>query len=321
MPAATLQKVFKTLNDHTRLRLLALLEQEELAVQELTQVLDMAQSTVSRHLGILKEAGLLQDRRVGTYVYYRYVPSESGAWREAWDMVRRSLRQDSSLARDQAALSAVLLEREAGSRDWFDSVGPEWDAIRKVFRDDIHRARAITRLLPRGMRVADIGTGTGVLARELAAAGVDVIAVDNSPRMLESAKANMDANLPGKVELRLGEANRLPLEDQEVQVAMAHMVLHYLASPAATLQEMARVISVGGKVVVVDFVQHENDWMKKELGTLWQGFHLDDIRRWFTEAGLSEFYVEVDEAPGKEKNLPATFIASATKLPQGAGEV
>jgi len=303
----TLRQVFKTLADPTRMRLMALLEREELAVHELTEVLDMAQSTVSRHLGILREVGLLSDRREGTYVYYR-LKAADGAWRDVWEVTKRSLEGDSTRARDLAALEAIQDARALGTRAYFDSVGPEWDSLRKVFHDDVQRARAVNRLIPANLRVADIGTGTGVLARELAGLGVSVIAVDHSARMLEAARSNL-GGIEG-VELRRGEANALPMADAEVDAAFAHMVLHYLPSPADALTEMARIVRPGGAVVVVDFVQHDREWMKQKLGVLWRGFPLDTLNTWFTQAGLVDVELEVGKSPSKSNDLPATFIAT-----------
>ena len=149
MSNETLQKVFKTLADPTRVRILALLEREELAVQELMDVLAMTQSRVSRHLGILREAGLLRDRREGTFVHYRFVAPAEGPWRDTWNLTRRALADDPGTERDRAALSRVIAARADRSRSFFDSVGAEWDAVRKVFNDDVLRARALGHLVDR----------------------------------------------------------------------------------------------------------------------------------------------------------------------------
>ncbi len=166
-----LQRVFKTLSDPTRVRILRLLAAEELAVQELMEVLGMAQSRVSRHLAILREAGLLQDRRDGTYVFYRFSLPAEGAWREAWALVARNLHGDPAALRDTTALERVIASRRERSRSFFDAIGPEWDALRKVFNDDALRAQAIARLVDPDRSGADVGTGTGVLAIELARDG------------------------------------------------------------------------------------------------------------------------------------------------------
>jgi len=307
----TLQKVFKTLSDPTRLRILAVLEREELAVQELMDILGMAQSRVSRHLAILREAGLLRDRRDGTYVFYRFELGDEGPWRDAWELAKRSLRGDSTRARDEVALGRVMQARAGRARSFFDSVGPEWDAVRKVFNDDALRARAIARLVSPELTVADVGTGTGVLALELARLGLRVIAVDNSSRMLEAARSNVERENVSGVEFRSGDVSQLPLTDSEVDAALAHIVLHYLPSPAEAVREMARVVKPGGTVVVVDFVRHQHEWMRQELGVHWLGFDDDDVEGWFEAAHLEGFRRETHQGASAGRDLPATFIASA----------
>jgi len=316
MSTDTLQKIFKTLSDSTRVRILALLDREELAVQELMDVLGMAQSRVSRHLGILREAGLLRDRREGTYVFYRFAPPREGAWRDAWELARRELASDPIADRDAAALVRVVEARASRIRTFFDSVGPEWDALRGVFNDDALRARAIAHLAPAGLTVCDVGTGTGILAKELAQLGMRVIAVDHAPRRLEAARALLEkegfaVEKEGitTVELRGGEAQALPLADAEVDAAFAHMVLHYVPQPAEAIREMARVVRPGGRVVVVDFVQHEAEWMREELGVLWLGFPSEEVVRWLVDAGLRDVRIEHFASA----DLPATFVGSGCK--------
>jgi ubiquinone/menaquinone biosynthesis C-methylase UbiE/DNA-binding transcriptional ArsR family regulator len=313
MASEALQKVFKTFADPTRLRILFLLEREELAVQELMEVLGMAQSRVSRHLGILREAGLLQDRRDGTFVLYRFTVPQSGYWREAWQLVSRSLGEDATTSRDLAALNRVVEARASRSRSFFDSVGPEWDALRKVWSDDLLRARALACLIPPGLRVADIGTGTGVLALEMARAGLRVVAVDHSPRMLDAARAKLQRDPDLDVDLRLGDASSLPIADGEVDAAFAHMVLQYLASPAEALREMARVVAPGGSVIVIDFVRHDREWMRQELGVVRLGFTPAEIACGFAAVGLEETRIETQASASRTADLPETFIASARR--------
>jgi SAM-dependent methyltransferase len=313
MGAEALQKVFKTLADPTRVRILALLEREELAVQELMDVLGMAQSRVSRHLGILREAGVLRDRRDGTYVLYRLDLPASGPWRGGWELVRGALDQDPAAARDRAALARVLEDRAARSRSFFDAVGPEWDALRSVFHDDLLRARAVNLLVPDGLRVLDLGTGTGILALELARLGCRVVAVDRSKAMLEAARAKLAAEGVSGVDLREGDAAALPLPDGELDAAFAHMVLQYLPSPADALAEMARVVRPGGRVVVIDFVRHDREWMRQELGVAWLGLPPDDVCRWLEAAGLAGARAQVQPAPSRGADLPETFLARATR--------
>ncbi len=312
--AEELQRVFKIFSDPTRLRILGLLEREELVVQELMDVLGMAQSRVSRHLAILREAGLLADRRDGTYVSYRFNPPTEGAWRDTWNLVRRNLEHDPTAQRDRAALEQTLEARGERSRTFFDAVGPEWDALRKVFHDDLLRARAVARLIDERQVVADVGTGTGILASELAALGLQVIGVDNSSRMLDAARAKLETE--GRLEavdLRRGEAHRLPLEDDSVDAAFAHMVLHYLPSPGEALRDMARVVRPGGSVVIADFLEHEHEWMRQELRVVWLGFPEQAVRDWLEQAGLEAVRISIERSTARGRDLPDTFIASARK--------
>ncbi len=318
MPASAdeLQKVFKTLSDPTRIRILRLLESEQLVVQELMEVLGMAQSRVSRHLAILREAGLVTDRRDRTFVSYRMSPPTEPWWRDAWKIVHENLKGDSTAERDDAALARVVAARGDTSRSFFDIVGPEWDALRKVFNDDLVRARAINRLIDPNQRVADIGTGTGILAIELARLGIRVIGVDGSSRMLDAARKNLandDRVSEGLVEFRSGDAHALPLEDGEVDAAFAHMVLQYLARPEVGISEMCRVIRPGGSIVVVDFVQHDLDWMREELGVKSLGFEVEQIRHWISDLGMVDVQIQVEAPAAKGRDLPSTFIATARR--------
>ena len=213
----------------------------------------------------------------------------------------------------------VIAARSAQPRNFFDAVGPDWDALRTVFNDTALRARAISRLVPTGLRVADIGTGTGILACELARLGVEVVGIDQSARMLEAARSKIGSeNFPpgGQIELRRGDAEEIPIEDDEVDAAFAHMVLHYVASPGDVIREMSRIVRPGGLLVAVDFVSHDLDWMEQELGVLWKGFSRETIENWLTAAGLVEIQVEEGESLGRERDLPATLIASA-RVPSG----
>ncbi|HPG24986.1 MAG: metalloregulator ArsR/SmtB family transcription factor [Spirochaetaceae bacterium] len=315
-----LQKVFKTLADPTRLRILRLLEQEELIVGELMTILGMAQSRVSRHLAILREAGLLADRREGTFVAYRLVLPDSGPWREAWALARGGLAGDPTAERDDAMLRRTLAAREARTgRSFFDAVGPEWDALRRVFGDDLLRARAMSALVPEGLEVADIGTGTGVLALELARLGLDVVGLDRSEAMLEGARRNWEAmrrEASGRLELRIGDAHALPLDDASVDAAFAHMVLHSLAEPERAIAEMARIVRPGGRVVLVDFLPHEHAWMQSELGLLWLGFPRETVEDWLAAAGLQTLrFDEQEPEPDAKRDLPASFVAVARRPP------
>ena len=239
-----LQKVFKTLSDPTRIRILRLLEQEELIVGELMDILGMAQSRVSRHLAILREAGLLTDRRDGTFVAYRLVLPDDGPWARRLgcspaDGLRR--RPDSGAGRHAPAPGArrTASAREA-TRDAASSTRSAPSGTRfapSSATTFCAPARRPTLVPPERLRVADIGTGTGVLALELAALGLDVVGIDQSGaharrRAGASGVRARPADSPGsRGRSPTGDAHALPLEDASVDAAFAHMVLHSLESP------------------------------------------------------------------------------------------
>lgn len=313
-----LQKVFKTLSDPTRIRILRLLEQEELIVGELMDILGMAQSRVSRHLAILREAGLLTDRREGTFIAYRLDLPAEGPWRDAWRLTRQSLADDTTAARDDTLLRRALAARKArahSGRSFFDEVGPEWDALRTAFGDDLLRARATASLVVPRLRVADVGTGTGVLALELASLGLDVVGVDRSSGMLNAARAKAGSageTLAGALEFKEGDAYALPLEDGSFDAAFAHMVLHSLESPERAIEEMARILRPGGQIVLVDFLPHQHRWMQDDLGLIWLGFETETLSGWISSAGLETPRI-AEYAPEASRDLPASFVASARK--------
>jgi ArsR family transcriptional regulator len=317
--AEALQKIFKILADPTRVRILRLLEQEELIVGELMSILGMAQSRVSRHLAILREAGLLADRRDGTFVAYRLVLPDEGPWHDVWELARRSLASDPTTERDDTMLRRTLAKRKTqAGRNFFDELGgAEWDALRPILGDDLLRARATSLLVPPGLWVADIGTGTGVLAIELAALGLDVIGIDRSEAMLAAARAKRSKDTSsGRLEFQAGDAHALPLTDDSIDAAFAHMVLHSLEEPARAVREMARIVRPGGQIVLVDFLPHEHLWMQHELGLLWLGFEETTVREWIGEAGL-ELRLVRRQAPDTRRDLPESFIAAARK-PDGS---
>ena len=314
--AHAVQRAFKVLADSTRLRLLAALAHGEFAVQELTEALNLPQPRVSRHLGILRDAGVVRDRREGSYVVYRLAGSPPPEWRECWGIAEGALANDPQATRDRAGLDRVLGDRASRSRSFFDSVGAGWDGLRKVLNDDLLRSRAVSRLVSDGLCVADIGTGTGVLAEELANLGVRVVAVDHSLAMLRAARAKLTPETLGNIEFRHGEAEALPIEDDKVDGAFAHMVLHYLPRPVDAVVEMARVTKPGGRVVAVDFVAHEQEWMREELRVLWLGFEPASLVAMFKKAGLVDVRTEIQapRSPGAE--LPGTVMATA-RAPSG----
>ena len=167
--------------------------------------------------------------------------------------------------------------------------------------------------MPRPLRVVEVGTGTGALAFELARHGMHVTAVDHSQAMLDALRAKLEEWDVSGVELHRSDAGALPTVEGGFDAAFAHMVLRYLARPAAAIAEMARVVRPGGVVVVVDFVRHDDDWMRQELGVQWLGFAAEQIGEWFEQRGLEQLQFATFETSPTGRRLPETFIASARR--------
>ncbi|MCU0683952.1 MAG: metalloregulator ArsR/SmtB family transcription factor [Polyangiaceae bacterium] len=275
---------FRALADETRLLLLAALLDEELSVGELAEVVQAAQPGVSRHLGALREAGLVALRKQGTASFYRLGADEpllEGPFGEAL----RRLSAEHKLAR---RVERVLARRRAKSQAFFDRAD-DWDTLRAgLFAESVGFASLLPLVAP-GLTVADIGTGTGGMLPYLAEVADRIVAVDLSGEMLRRARARADElGLGAKVSFERGELEALPLESAAVDAAFASLVLHHAPRPAAALAEMARVVRPGGVVVVIDLVAHGHEWLRDEQADIWLGFGRDELLGLFARAGLAD---------------------------------
>jgi ArsR family transcriptional regulator len=296
-------ELFKALADPCRLRLVAVLLRGEFTVQELTRIMGMGQSRISRHLKILAGAGVLSVKRQGTWSYYR--SGEENAFfvaiRPAFE---RELEQLPQRSDDSFALAAVLEERRRRSLEFFDRHARQWDTLAATLLPVPDYLDRLLALVPEGRALLEIGVGTGALLPELAARSGKVIGVDHSPAMLDEARRRLAADGELRVELRLGEMTHLPLVDRGAGCVVANMVLHHAADPQAVLQEIARVLEPGGIVVLADLARHEREWAREQLADQWLGFEEEELCGWFRSAGLGEVVVErVAAASGQEEVL------------------
>jgi ArsR family transcriptional regulator len=311
-----LQPILKLLSDPVRLRLLAALHREELAVHELTLLTDLAQSRVSNHLALLRRAGLVRDRREGTWVFYRTTPPRAGgAWSPALFAATVQPFLDSPQGRDDLAwLERLREERRAQSRIAHDRLASSWAEVGQEFSTGALRAEAWSALVPPGLTVADLGCGAGYLASYLATKAARVIAIDHAPGMLAAARAR----LPASVETRAGELDRLPLRDGEIDAAFANLVWHHLADGRAAAREIARALKPGGRVVVTDLLPHGEEWMRDEMGDLRLGLDSEEVTAALAEAGFRELsarpledrYV-VRGRSGRKVALPLFLVSGA----------
>ena len=280
-----LQATLKLLSDPLRLRLCALLARSELVVQELVQITGLQQSRVSNHLSLLKRAGLVRDRREGTWSFHSLVePTEGGPLSPSLfaATVEPYLGAEEG-QRDLSALQAVLDRRRQKSREAHDRLAEQWHSVGQEFAVGTLRSEILAQAWPSGPRVADLGCGAGYLAGWLAERSSEVIGVDHSERMLVAARANVPA-----AEFRQGELDALPLLDAEVHVAFANLVWHHLPDHDAAAREVHRVVQPGGHVVVSDLLPHESDWMRERMGDLRLGIKPDQVVGSLARAGFRD---------------------------------
>ncbi|MBX7244331.1 MAG: metalloregulator ArsR/SmtB family transcription factor [Candidatus Sumerlaeaceae bacterium] len=288
MDILSLSTLFKAIGEPVRLRLLHLLCAEELSVGELVRIVELPQSTVSRHLKALKDHGLVADRPAGTATFYRAaVEADLGNGETALRDALAELMQGADLPpADRAGLERVLTARNTEGEGFFDRLGARWDILREECFGATFHLEAFLKLLPADWTVADLGTGTGYLLPVLAGHFRRVIGVDASERMIELAERRAGEAGLGNIELRRGDLEHLPLADGEADLAVALLIFHHLADVGSAVREAARALKPGGKLLVVEIHPHENEAFRVAMGDRRPGIAPETLRGWMAEAGL-----------------------------------
>lgn len=278
--------LLKLLADDNRLRLLTLLEGEELSVGELTRVTGLGQSRVSHHLGLLRQAGVLEDRREGSYTFYRLRPGQGGSplTRELWRQVGGAFAAGEVAARDRTALRAMREDRRHARRAAHDRLAGVWRGIGEDLERGSLRSEALAALAPRDRVVADLGCGAGFFTRHLAERFDRVVAVDHSAAMLAAAEESLPDDAP--VEWRRGELESLPLGDGEVDAVFTNLVLGHVLDLPPVCAEFRRVLRPGGVAVVTDLRPHGEEWMRDELAVARLGIAPDEVIEALRDAGF-----------------------------------
>ena len=284
---------FQALADPTRLRILALLRLMELSVGELAQVLGQSQPRVSRHLKILADAGVLERRKEGSWVFLTLAEAERVepmfALIDRWgDAATQAL-----FASDAARTESVRAERSEAANRYFAGHAEVWDQIRSLHVAESEVERAIDRALGRRAlgRLVDIGTGTGRMIELFGPRAAHAIGIDRSSEMLRLARAKLEsAGISSS--LRQGDMYALPLPDEAADNVIIHQVLHYAHSPASAIAEAARVLAPGGTLLVVDFAAHEREDLRERDAHIRLGFEDEVMAGWFAAAGLTVDHVE-----------------------------
>lgn len=308
--------LYRVLGDEARLRLLRVIARQRLNVTELTGVLGLAQSGVSRHLGLLKDAGLVEEEKDGGFSYYRLAPAladDSGPLRTLLDEQFARASDDRAVRADEARLHEVLRLRK---ENFETHIGPDTRDARQLVpgRSWAAWSRALGLLLP-PLTVADLGCGEGYLTIEASRWAARVIAVDRSDVVLRRARGLARRRQVSNVVWKRGELEKLPIGDATVDVAMLSQALHHARHPARAVQEAARITVPGGRVLVLDLRTHQEAWVRNKLGDRVLGFGDEELKRMLTAAGLRDVRAGVG---ARKVGDPFTVLIASGVKPQTA---
>ena len=273
------------LSDPIRCRALLLLEDQELAVSEICQVLQLPQSTVSRHLKTLADDGWIRARKEGTSRQYSAAPEpEDAAAQRLWQLVRDEISSGSGALQDRTRLAGILSERRTRSQEFFSAAAGDWAELRRDLFGERFDLEGLLGLLDEEWIVGDLGCGTGQTTQSLAPFVGGIVAIDESEAMLAAARKRLAG--AHNVELRLGRLEDLPIDDHTLDAAISVMVLHHVTDPSLVLLEASRALRPSGKLLVVDMLPHEREEYRQQMGHAWMGFDEPQIRHWLEQAGF-----------------------------------
>jgi ubiquinone/menaquinone biosynthesis C-methylase UbiE/DNA-binding transcriptional ArsR family regulator len=300
--------LWQTLNDPTRLRILALLDLEELSVAELQEILHLGQSRISTHLGHLRGVGLVQPRREGKRTYYSLVKKLAKESRQILESALLTLEEVPAARADAAGLKLVLEKRRSVARDYFNRVAGRLGKSFCPGRTWAEIGPLLAQLIPRVV-VADLGAGEGWLSQLLARRAERVIAVDNSPKMVAFGRAEAKKKNILNLEYRLGDLADPPIPARSVDFVILSQALHHAANPQQALVAAAKLLRKGGRLVVLDLNQHQFDQSRELYGDHWLGFSEADLREWLSAAGLREVEVQLLTPEGEPPHFQPTLAS------------
>jgi ubiquinone/menaquinone biosynthesis C-methylase UbiE/DNA-binding HxlR family transcriptional regulator len=310
--ATSIVKILRVVADPNRLRILLLLKTEELSVAELQEILVMGQSTISTHLSQLKQAGLVEDRRIGKNSLYRLTTGNGND--VLADLLARAEREIPEAAHDRATARRVVKKRQDKMRAFFDSVagrlgkdyvpGKSWKSL----------AEALLRLMP-PMVIADLGAGDGSFSLLLAQNAAKVIAVDSSAKMIEFARDQARRHHLKNLDYRLGDMEELPIDDESVDLVFFSQSLHHALHPQHAIAEAARILRPTGRVAILDLAKHRFEEARDMYADEWLGFSEAELESMLQRAGFVKIQTSVVQ---KESEPPhfQTMLAVAHKLAQ-----
>ncbi len=304
-------ETLKLLSDPTRLRLLSLLNAEELSVAELQEILDMGQSRISSHLALLRSAELVTDRKAGKRSFYSLNKELDAGSRDLLTAATQALASSREFAADRGGLERVIERRRRQSEDYFNAVagrlgkhycpGRSWEAV----------GHLLLNLVP-SVVIADLGAGEGVLSSMLAKQAQKVYCIDNAPKMVEFGREIAQRHGLENVEYLLGDIESVPLDDASVDVALLSQALHHAIHPERAIAEAARILKPGGQVLILDLREHSFEKARELYADRWLGFSENTLFGWLKESGFTMIETRLVTREEDEPKFE-TVLASAVK--------
>jgi ubiquinone/menaquinone biosynthesis C-methylase UbiE/DNA-binding transcriptional ArsR family regulator len=285
-------KLLRALSDPTRLRIIALLEKDELSVNELQEITRMGQSRISTHLGLLQDSRLVQSRRDGKRTFYKLAASAGGAPAEFIQLAFRGAKELAEHGDDQLNLKRILSRRQHQEQVYFNQVAGRFDRVYGPGRSWQAFGHLLLRILP-PVVVADLGSGEGLLSELLARRCKKVIAVDNSAKIVAFGAAKAKRNNLKNLEFRLGDLQHPPIETESVDLAILSQALHHAQDPAKAIAGAYKILKPGGQIMILDLAKHSFDRAHELYGDRWPGFSESDLHRWLEQAGFRKIEISV----------------------------
>jgi ubiquinone/menaquinone biosynthesis C-methylase UbiE/DNA-binding transcriptional ArsR family regulator len=304
-------KSLRALSDPTRLRIVALLERDELSVNELQEITRMGQSRISTHLGLLQDSGLVQSRREGKRTFYKLNQHADSGASEFIQLAIRGARELPERDSDQINLKRILNRRREQAQVYFNQIAGRFDRVYGPGRSWQAFGHLLLRILP-PLVVADLGAGEGLLSELLARRCKKVIAVDNSEKIVEFGAAKAKKNNLKNLEFRLGDLQNPPIEAHSVDLVILSQALHHADEPAKTIEAAYKILKPHGQILILDLLKHNFEKARELYGDRWLGFPESDLHRWLEEAGFKKIEVNV---VAREEQPPhfETILAGAEK--------
>jgi ArsR family transcriptional regulator len=304
-------KSLRALADPTRLRIVALLEKDELSVNELQEITRLGQSRISTHLGLLADCDLVRSRREGKRTFYKLNPHADAVAGEFIQLAIRGAKELADHASDQINLKRVVNRRREQAQVFFNQVAGRFDRVYGPGRSWEAFGHLLLRILP-PLVVADLGAGEGLLSELLARRCQKVIAVDNSEKIVAFGAAKAKKNGLKNLEFRLGDLQSPPVEAGSVDLVILSQALHHAGDPAAALASAAKLLKPHGQILLLDLLAHKFDKARELYGDRWLGFAESDLHRWLEDAGLKRIEISV---VAREEQAPhfQTILASGER--------